>query len=161
MSDVSLLDELTDLVTLIYHEARNVRHLVRAKAVEAVEWKYLIALPTNRDEAWVEMQVVRRSARLAATAAGVLSQFERRFSISLAGLERLFSHSAWRGSSRGGNAWLEIASLARKFADEIDRGLHEEAAATRKCIQAARHNTGTIASKLSRLDESLPPDAAI
>jgi len=81
VSHVSLLDELTDLVTLIYHEARNVRHLVRAKVVESAEWKYLIALPTNRYEAWAEMQEVRRSARLEPTAADVLQQVERRFRV--------------------------------------------------------------------------------
>ena len=51
MDDPDRLARLAEYVSLVYHEARNVRHLIRAGAVKPEKWKYLIALPTNREEA--------------------------------------------------------------------------------------------------------------
>jgi hypothetical protein len=40
-------------VALAFHEARNVRHLVKAGHVDKAPYRMLITgMPTNREEAW-------------------------------------------------------------------------------------------------------------
>lgn len=59
------LSILIDYTTLVYHEARNVRHLLRAHHIEPNDWKYLIALPVNRNKAWEALQDTPRAAKQA------------------------------------------------------------------------------------------------
>jgi len=150
--EMNMLVDLTDFVTLVYHEARNVRHLARAGIVNPADWKYLIALPTNRHEAWAALQTVRRSAQAEIGAGGVLRQFHTRFHVALPQLEELFSNPAWRHSSYGGNAWLGITGSVRRLADCLEHGRDEEAADILEIVKRAQHNTGTVAEKLRRLD---------
>jgi hypothetical protein len=78
---------LADYLTLVYHEARNVRHLVSEGVVEPERWRFLVALPKNRDAAWREMQGLRRQASLAESASESAQVFTERFSLSLEDLE--------------------------------------------------------------------------
>jgi len=152
---MTLLGDMVDLVTLVYHEGRNVRHLIRAGAIDPADWKYLVALPTKRDDAWAGLQDARRAARAEASVSGALHQFESRFHVTLDHLEELYGHAAWRNSNCGGNAWLGITKSVRRFADCLDRSLDAEAAEAHQSLGSARHNTGSVAEKLDRLDRTL------
>src|SRR3989442_15115044 len=51
-----LMELLADGLALVYHEARNVRFLIRASVIPATGWEKLVALPTNRVDAWKKIQ---------------------------------------------------------------------------------------------------------
>ncbi len=53
----SEFDVLCDTLALIYHESRNVRHLVHQKLLNPQPWRFVVSLPTNRDDAWYEIAV--------------------------------------------------------------------------------------------------------
>jgi hypothetical protein len=146
---------LADYLALVYHEARNVRHLVRERAVEPDQWKYLIALPVNRNEAWRALQDVRAQARRADSTAAILQIFERRFRVSLAQLVSLYGNPAWRNQRFGGNAWEAIAELVEKLASSLEAGRLSNADELLHALRVARHNTGAVIDKLSRLDHGL------
>ena len=83
---------LADLVTLTFHEARNVRHLVRDGKLEKTQFRMLIdALPTGRDDAWRELQCLRAKAQEAETAEAAEAVSRREFKLSLEDLVELFS----------------------------------------------------------------------
>lgn len=159
-SYIALFRAMVDHVALVYHEGRNVRHLIRAGAIDLTGWKYLVALPMNRDSAWAELQDVRQAARMEASVAGSLCQFESRFHVALVRLEELYGHAAWRNSKCGGNAWLGITKLVRRFADCLDCGLVAEAAGVHQSLRSARHNTGSVAEKLAGLERTLSAQLA-
>lgn len=149
------LPRLADYVALVYHEARNVRHPIRDRAIEPDPWKYVVALPTNRDAAWEALQRTRAEARNAKTARGVLLVFERRFRVSLVELAALYANQAWRNKAYGGNAWNGITELVRELADSLGTGRLSDAGRVLDTLGRARHNTGDVASKLQRLDRTL------
>jgi hypothetical protein len=52
-----------EYVALAYHEARNVRHLVRAGRLDKTRYRLLIdAMDKGRDEAWQQLQPLRKKA---------------------------------------------------------------------------------------------------
>ena len=153
--DRGYLERLANYVALVYHEARNVRHLIRARAIEAEAWKYLVALPVNRDEAWRALQATRLEAQRAKTARGLLLTFERRFRVPLIQLVELYGNPGWRNGAYGGNAWKRITELVQKLAACLESGRLSDADELFDSLGAERHNTGTIADKLSGLDEAL------
>lgn len=156
MSDATAcLGSLADYLTLVYHEARNVRHLIHGGFIEAAPWRSLISLPVNREKAWRELQDTRAKARKAQTPREALSLFERRFNISLQQLIELYGHNAWRGGAYGGNAWSGIAQLVRDFSEYLESGRIVEAQDILARLALARHNTGLISEKLHRLDRIL------
>jgi len=149
------LSQLADYVTLVYHEARNVRHLIQAHAVEPEPWKYLVALPVNRNKAWEALQDLRSEACKADTVGVVLLPFERRLRVTLEELEVLYAHPAWRNATYGGNAWKTITQLVRGLAAALAKDQPAEALRLLETLSRARHNTGSIAAKLRNLDEAL------
>jgi hypothetical protein len=153
--DADPLVWLADFITLVYHEARNARHLIRERVIEPEQWKYLVALPVNRDEAWQALQDVRAQARRARSAATLLKVFERRFRVSLSPLVTLYGHEAWRNTRYGGNAWETIADLVRQLASCLEAGRLSDADELIKTLSITRHNTGTVSDKLFRLDQGL------
>src|SRR5579859_609319 len=154
LSDPDRFACLAAYAALVYHEARNVRHLIRAGVVEPQEWKYLVALPVNREAAWQALQDARAQARQANDATGVLEVFELRFRVSLTQLVELYGNQAWRSQPYGGNAWKRIAELVRKLAACLDAGRLSEAEGLLDALRTVRHNTGTLVDKLSRLDRA-------
>lgn len=62
------LDPITlfaDGPTLVYHEARNVRHLIKKGHVPSAEWQTLVSsLSADPVEAWRQLQPVRGAARV-------------------------------------------------------------------------------------------------
>jgi hypothetical protein len=153
--DPDRLARLADYVSLVYHEARNVRHLIRAGAVRPDKWKYLIALPTNRDDAWKAVQGIRALARRAHNVAAVRRPFDRRFRVSVAELVTLYANEAWRNHPYGGNAWEDIARLVLDAAVALKTGRVSEADRLLEALRVARHNTGRVTDKLERLDRGL------
>jgi hypothetical protein len=153
--DLDRLARLADYVALVYHEARNVRHLIRAQASEPEQWKYLVALPVNRDKAWQALQGARAQARRTHSTAGVLQVFERRFRVSLPQLVALYGNQAWRNQPYGGNAWKAIAELVQKLVVCLEAGRPSEADGLLKALRIVRHNTGALIEKLARLDGGL------
>ena len=151
--DPDRLNWLADYVALVYHEARNVRHLVRARAVEQDQWKYLVALPVNRDEAWRALQDTRAQARRAGSAAEILQIFERRLRVSLTHLASLYANPGWRNQPFGGNAWKGIADLVGKLASCLEAGRLSDADELLQTLLLARHNTGALSDKLTRLNQ--------
>jgi hypothetical protein len=87
---------LCDTVALIYHESRNVRHLVHKNKVDGEPWRFIVSLPTNRDDAWREIIALRDKALESTLVDSVLLVFERRFDVSLHDLEEMFGNENWR-----------------------------------------------------------------
>jgi len=85
---------LVDYTTLVYHEARNVRHLIQVRVIEPEVWKYLVALPVNRNKAWEALQDTCREAQQAKSVQVALLQFERRFKVTLEQLQVLYDNPA-------------------------------------------------------------------
>ena len=146
---------LVDYTALVYHEARNVRHLIQERAVTPEAWKYLVALPVNRYKAWEALQSIRSEAQQAETVRTVLLPFERRFKVTLEQLHVLYGHPAWRNAAFGGNAWKAITKLVQCLAVALEKGQADEASELLVMLSQAQHNTGSVTTKLRQLDEAL------
>ena len=88
--------ELSDYVFLLYHEARNVRHLIRAGHISAEGWEKIVSLPNNRDQAWKAIQPIRSSATHAESEIECLRLFEEQFDMDLTALQEMFEDTNWR-----------------------------------------------------------------
>jgi hypothetical protein len=152
---ITSLSLLADYLALVYHEARNVRHLTHRGFVDAAPWRHLTSLPVNRELAWRELQSARAEAREAKTPRAVLSVFERRFRISLAQLIELYGHPKWRGGAHGGNAWKGISELVRRAAKHLEGDRFTEAEADFALLAQAHQNTRLVSEKLRDLDRVL------
>ena len=149
------LSLLIDYTTLVYLEARNVRHLIREQAVEPENWKYLVSLPTNRNKAWESLQDIRSKAQQAKTVRAALLPFEQRFKINLEQLQELYENPAWHNAPYGGNAWKDITRLVWSLSTSLEKENFEEANETLDRLSQARHNTGLLVDKLNQLDDGL------
>jgi hypothetical protein len=155
MSETDVLETLADFCALCYHEARNVRFLIRKGFANADKYGPLRELSTDRYEAWRALQSIRWKARRDGTAVGVKRLFEQRFRIGLPDLVILFQNQGWRHSSRGGNQWANIASTVSDLGRALEDRDLERADAI--CLQLAkiRHNNGYALEKLRELDKWL------
>jgi hypothetical protein len=144
-----------DVVTLVYHEARNVRHLISAGFVEPTEWEHIRGQPTNRVTAWKAIQSIRVVAKGEASAAAVESVFCRHFGVSLEDLRVLYENPHWKAGAFGGNRWADIVRGVTTWRDAIDTG--DAIASDSLCseVRAMPHNTGTVEVKLRDLDSNL------
>jgi hypothetical protein len=146
---------LVDYTALVYHEARNVQHLLQERAVTPESWKYLVALPVNRYKAWEVLQSIRSEAHKAETVRAALLPFERRFKVTLEQLHVLYDHPAWRNAAFGGNAWKAITKLVLCLAVALEKGQADEVSELLAMLSQVQHNTGSVATKLRQLDEAL------
>jgi hypothetical protein len=156
VSASATFEMLCDLVALVYHESRNVRHLIRQDLLDRERWRYLVALPRDRLDAWKEIAPLRDKAKEAPSAEAVLRLFEVRFHVALRDVGQMLGHRNWRHAKYyGGNAWAGIAKLTIELAEAIDRG--DQAGSERLALRArgARHNTGSVREKLLRLEAAL------
>ena len=145
---------LCDSVALIYHESRNVRHLVHKKLVEGERWRFIVSLPTNRADAWREIISLRGKALESSLVDSALLVFESRFHVSLHDLSEMFGNENWRHAKHfGGNAWAEIAKLAIQLVEALRN--KDEIAAKQIATQlnSAKHNTGFVHEKIARLEK--------
>lgn len=90
---------------LCYHEARNVRHLVKAGYVPPRLFERLRDLPTNKIEAWHAMAPIRAEAAELGTARAASDLFTVRFECSIEQLIELYRNPHWR--SNGGGPAME------------------------------------------------------
>ncbi|MDQ3986861.1 MAG: hypothetical protein M3280_10260 [Actinomycetota bacterium] len=150
----SSLYRFVDLVALTYHEARNVRHLVREGLLEPERYSTLMSLPTNKFKAWKDLSALREEASVQGDVQSALRVFSDRFDITLAELEILYKHEGWRNAQIGGNAWARIAAAVNDLATALGSG--DSAAASSLFVQILemRHNTGVIEEKLDLLEKT-------
>ena len=148
---------LADYVSLLYHEARNVRHLTRDGHFSSTGWERIISLPTNRNEAWKAVQSTRQKVHQASLPDELMGIFMSRFGVGLRDLQEMFENPNWRHTRLcGGNAWARIVKDVIQFAQAIESGDKERQEDLSNRLKEARHNTGQIKSKLEELDLSLP-----
>lgn len=147
---------LAEYVSLLYHEARNARHLPQDDYFSRTGWERILSLPKNRDEAWKEIQSTRQKARQALSVNDLICIFVRRFGVDLSELQEMFENPNWKhAKGYGGNAWAHIAKDTIQFAEAIDNGDEEEQECLLSRLKEARHNNGPIQCKLEDLDSSL------
>src|ERR1700737_3782728 len=93
------IGQFVDYVTLAYHEARNVRHLVMGGVLEVGIYRPIISLlPKNRSAAWKELRPMRDEARTANSAGQVEDIFYSKFKLKLTDLVELSDNPNWRGN---------------------------------------------------------------
>ncbi|MFA4920293.1 MAG: hypothetical protein WC581_13760 [Thermodesulfovibrionales bacterium] len=145
---------LCNIVALIYHESRNVRHLVNQNLLAREPWLYVISLPINRDDAWCDIAPLRDKALKATSVDSALLVFESRFHVSLCDLKDMFANENWRHAKLyGGNAWVTIVNLAVQLADSLRSNNVVLAQSIETQLKSARHNTGLVYEKIFRLEK--------
>lgn len=149
------ISRFADFAALAYHEARNVRHL--AGRVNPDDYTRLVSLVKNRQEAWRQMQPLRRKAAEAVTAALAEAVYQKQFGVSLLDLAELLRHPGWKHSATryGGNAWAAIDEAIIELRDAIDAGRSGQASECIQRLQGMPHNTGCVGEKLAALDAGL------
>ncbi len=142
-----------DGVTLAYHEARNVRHIIKDHYEPQDGYERLVNLPANRLKAWEALQTTRKTARDLSTADKVLQVFQKRFDCDLADLERLYRHPKWEDAKGyGGHAWIRVTQLLLSLRDALSNSDRAAIAAVCDALLQARHNNGTLRGKIRDLD---------
>lgn len=152
MNDKDIILALTDLVSLLYHEGRNVRYLVKGYPIDPRFLSLRDGLATNRCQAWKQIQPLRIKAGKARSYKGIELIFERKFKLTLDDLVLLYAHPNWKGTPYGGNAWLPIARKVKEARDLLDSGRENEANCLMTQILGMTHNTGKVSEKLKNLD---------
>lgn len=146
------MQEFVDLTCLLYHEARNVRHPIKAgKLQNEAKYHRLLNLPNNRDQAWQQMAKIRDKAASFLNAEEVVRVFQDEFVISLDELLILYREPCWRGSLYGGNKWAPICSKIIKLLKFMKSGDDVNISMLLKTIFQMEHNTGTVEQKLLKL----------
>ena len=93
------LRDVVDLICLPYHEARNVRHPIKAKKLPSdSKYKKLLNLPNNRDKAWRHMVKIRNKAAAVRTARQAAHVFQAEYDLTLDELSVLFHSPCWKDS---------------------------------------------------------------
>ena len=149
------LGVFVDVLSLAYHEARNVRHLIKAGHISAEGFERLRSLATNRVAAWKQIQSVRQAAMDCESIDGVVALFEGEFQLTIVGLVEIYRNPNWKGAAYGGNRWAEITSaidLASRLFQAGESGATGELLGR---IPLMEHNTGRVGEKLERLDAEL------
>jgi len=150
------LDEFVSYLCLAYHEARNVRVLIKEGHLEARPYEALRRLPKNREEAWAAMQNLRMQASQSGSAAEASSLFALRFEFTLEELVGLYEDPHWECAALfGGNRWSGITQSVMQLRDALDRNEATHAADLLRRIPTLMHGTGSIGDKLRRLDGTL------
>lgn len=147
---------LCDTVALIYHEGRNVRHLLSKDLLNPEPWRFVVSLPTKRDDAWREIAPLRDKAQQTETVDGALKVFEHRFHVSLIELVSLFENENWsHARDYAGNAWAGISKLAAQLAEALRKNDMDAAYKIATQLKGSRHNTGSVQEKLVQLEKAL------
>ena len=149
---MSQLRQLVDLICLVYHEARNVRHPIKIGAItDKTRYLKLTNLPSNKEQAWHQMTKVRDNAVNADGAEGAASVFKKEYGVSLDDLLHLYKQSFWKGSAYGGNQWAQICKSVLQLIKAMTDGDSCRSELLLKDIPKMSHNTGTVVAKLSDL----------
>lgn len=145
------LPDIVDIICLVYHEARNVRHPAKSgKLADASRYGKLINLPTNRDDAWRALDDLRTRAAASGSVQAAVKSFEQTFGLGPEDLRSLYAMPIWKGSACGGNKWADISARVCDFvASSTADGLPDDA--LYREILSMSHNTGKVSEKLGRL----------
>jgi hypothetical protein len=141
-------------LSLVYHEAGNVRHLIKEGFIARRPYEQVLSLPKNRENAWAVMQDLRTRASRSGSAEAASKVFANQFRLDLEELVDLYEDRLWRHSAYGGNRWSGITQSVIEPRDALDQG-GAEAADLLDRIPAMRHNTGQVEEKLHRFDAAL------
>jgi len=145
-----------DGLTLVYHEARNVRFLIEKDHRSGTGWDRLVSLPKNRVEAWRALQPVREAARSKPTARDAAEVFQERFGRSLGDLAELYEDAHWRHAhAYGGHAWRTVTAQVSVLGRAIDGGDPAAIAKGQAGLLQARHNNGPLRCKITELDAAI------
>jgi hypothetical protein len=155
----SVVSQFVDYLCLLYHEARNVRHLIKRGYVEAARFQKLQSLPTKKFDAWVKLEPLRAKSSAANSASAAVEVFVQYFGLSIRDLAELFEDPHWKNSSSGGNAWAGITACVDHLKDSIDHHDAVEVDGLLKQLPLMRHNTGMVGDKLRSLSTSPSPRA--
>ena len=149
------LNVFCDSVALIYHESRNVRHLLSKGLLNLEPWRFVVSLPTNRDHAWREIAPLRDKARQALSVDDALNVFKSRFHVSLIDLSEMFANENWRHARHyGGNAWAGITRLAVQLAEALQSKDRDAVFELATQLKGSQHNTGSVQEKITRLEKA-------
>ena len=156
VSNPQSYNKLCDVVALCYHEARNVRHLLRENLLDQEEWKFVVSLPNNRDVAWREIAPLRDRAYQTSEVDSALEVFESHFHVSLNQLRPMFANENWKhAKSYGGNAWAKVVELAMELAEALRADDTSATQTIESQIISSRHNNGLVLDKLAQLEKTL------
>jgi hypothetical protein len=145
-----------DGLALVYHEARHVRHLIRAGFIADDSWSAFTMLAANRVVAWQQLQAQRMVASIETTAALATAVFEARFDKDLAQLHELYSNPNWKHAKQVcGHAWLGITEAVSGLGSAVNSGVAHDIDLRSEDLLVARHNNGRIADKIVNLDRQI------
>ena len=144
--------ELVDLICLVYHEARNVRHPIKHGRLSTDGiYRKLLNLAKNRATAWDQMAQVRDKAARAKTPVDAAMVFQEVYDLTLNDLQQLYRQPFWRHSPTGGNKWSDITKAVENLMTCMVSGQSAPAIALICEILDMRHNTGLVRAKLECL----------
>jgi len=149
------MGDLVDLICLLYHEARNVRHPIKkGKLDKEAKYLRLLNLSNDRDEAWIQMAKLRGKAASYKTADEVVNVFQKEYGISLDEILILYGEPCWRNTNYGGNRWAPICSKIIELVGVIKSGDSINAKQLIKQILRMEHNNGLVCEKLYELKKA-------
>ena len=145
-----------DGLALVYHEARNVRHLIGGGYLEAVGWEEIIKLPENRKEAWKQIQTLRDLGNESSSASQASARFVAKFTRSLDELITLYQNPNWRhAAGYGGHKWINVTGIVRNLGRALGEGHANDAPDFCDDLIASSHNNGLVREKIRKMDESI------
>lgn len=138
------MQQAVELICLVYHEARRVKH--SAEKVLIVD--HLSQYPQT---AWSQLREIRNEAAQCRTAIDAAALFTGRLGVDLNQLVQLFENTALWKSKSGGKRWAAICSKVRELVQEMTSGDERRVKEVYHEILVMRHNTGTVEEKLCKL----------
>jgi hypothetical protein len=151
------IHDYVSYLCLVYHEARNVRWLIKAGHREKGRYRLLVgSLPTDRIQAWSLLQPLRQTAVQAEDAGTASRIFEQRFGVSLEDLVDLYEDQHWKHAPMyGGSAWAPVARAVIDLREALDCSDRPRARKLLLSISAMNHNNGQVGEKLHELDAGI------
>ena len=148
---------LVDLICLLFHEARNVRHPIKdGKLSKDQRYIKLLNLHHGRDEAWIQMSKIREKASTFKNTNEIVILFQKNYGIKINELLDLFNEPCWRNTQYGGNKWAPICSKIIELLNTMNSESSTKTAQITYDILLMDHNTGYVAKKLHELKEAQP-----
>jgi hypothetical protein len=144
-------------LALAYHEARNVRHLLRSHLIEPNQlWQKLVQLPTNRYDAWRQILPQFEMARTAPTPDRAADVFVGGLGVTLEDLKTMFANRNWRhAKAYGGNAWARIVDMTMALGNALKLADGESSKTIGSKLLSAAHNTGSLQQKFLELNQAI------
>jgi len=147
--------DFVNLICLLYHEARNVRHpLKEGKLAKEEKYLKLTNLPNGRDKAWIKMAEFRGKVSNCKDIDKVVNAFQKEYGMGLDELLSPYKEPCWKNTDYGGNRWAPICSKIMELVEVIKTGDSLKAVQMIKEILRMEHNTGVVCEKLYNLTKA-------